>query len=263
MPKTVLVPLDGTAAATRAVPVATVLAGRFDADMVLVAAEVPGEVTRTDWLDDALANARADGARAEVVWSTSVPEAVRTVADESDDPIVCMATHARARIGHALFGSVAEDVVRTIGIPAVLVGPRCPEVWRAEGPLIVCLDGSVASETIIPVAHVWAVALGARVILVHVFHPLDVESATKPEAVVGPAAERLAADVDVEMRVLRGQIPADTIVGLVDEFAPSLVAFATHGRTGLARVALGSVATDVVRRSACPALVVRPENLEG
>ena len=39
---------------------------------------------------------------------------------------------------------------------------------------------------------------------------------------------------------------------------PSLVAMSTHGRTGLARVALGSVATAVVRASLCPVLVNRP-----
>ena len=58
--------------------------------------------------------------------------------------------------------------------------------------------------------------------------------------------------------VIRGYSPASTIRGLVDDLEPALVALATHGRTGLARVALGSVATAVVRHSTCPALVVRP-----
>ncbi|MEX1008599.1 MAG: universal stress protein [Acidimicrobiia bacterium] len=261
MPKTVLVPLDGSTAAMRAIAIATVLADRFDADVRLIAAQVPGGGTRTDWLDDAVAHTHSQGARAEAVWSISVADAVRALADDANDPIVCMATHARTRLGHALFGSVAEDVVRSLAIPAVLVGPKCRESWPADGPLLVCLDGSKASDTIIPIAREWAVALGTKVVLLHVFHPLDVESATRPEAVLGPAAERLAADVDVEMRVVRGRHPARTIIELIEEVEPSLVALATHGRTGLARVALGSIATEVVRRSVCPALVVRPPTL--
>ncbi len=213
MPKTVLVPLDGTTAAMRAIPIAVVLADRFDADVRLIAAQVPGEAIRTDWLDDTLAHTHSQGARAEAVWSTSVADAVRALADDANDPIVCMATHARTRLGHALFGSVAEDVVRALTIPAVLAGPKCRESWPAEGPLLVCLDGSEAADTIIPIADVWAVALGTRVVLLHVFHPLDVETATKPAAVVGPAAERLAAHVEVDMRVVRGRHPAGTIIG--------------------------------------------------
>ena len=169
-----------------------------------------------------------------------------------------MATHARAALGHALFGSVAEDVVRGLEIPAVLVGPACSPTVRLGGPLLVCIDGSAESNAIVPIARDWALALGTRVVLVHVFHPLDVETATGPEGVVAAAVEELGPDVEVETRVLRGYSPASTIGALVDDLDPALVAVATHGRTGFARTALGSVATMVMRRSSCPALVVRP-----
>lgn len=57
---------------------------------------------------------------AEIVRSVSVPDALRAVADDSSEPVVCMATHARTVLGRALFGSVAEDAVRGLEIPAVL-----------------------------------------------------------------------------------------------------------------------------------------------
>src|SRR5262249_50066239 len=126
-------------------------------------------------------------------------------------------------------------------------------------PLLVCHDGSMASDAIMPVARDWAGALRTNIVLAHVFHPLDVEAAVDPEAVVGEAAARLAADIEVELRVVRGYSPAGTIVALVDGLEPTLVALATHGRTGTARAALGRVAMAVVRRSGCPALVVRPD----
>src|SRR4051812_47316639 len=94
--------------------------------------------------------------------------------------------------------------------------------------------------------------------MVHVFHPLDVETATRPERVVGAALEQFGPDVDIETRLIRGYSPETTIRGLIRDLDPVLVALATHGRTGLLRVGLGSVATAVVRGSTCPALVVRP-----
>ena len=57
---------------------------------------------------------------------------------------------------------------------------------------------------------------------------------------------------------MRGYSPESTIGGLIRDLDPALVALATQGRTGLVRVSLGSTATAVVRRSTCPALVVRP-----
>ncbi len=257
MPKTLLVPLDGSLDAERALPVAEGLAARFGADIVLVAAQLDGEVP-TDRVDTAKAAVHAHGVRTEIVRSVSVPDALRAVADDSSEPVVCMATHARTALGQALFGSVAEDVVHGLEIPALLVGPNCSPTLHLDAPLLVCVDGSVASNAVLPVAREWALALNTRVVLVHVFHPLDVETAIAPEAVVAAAVEQLEPDVDVETRVIRGYSPAGTIVALVDTLEPALVALATHGRTGLARAALGSVATAVVRRSACPALVVRP-----
>lgn len=257
MPKTLLVPLDGSLDAERALPVAEALADRFDADIVLMAAQLDGEVP-TDRIETAMISVHAHGARVEIVRSVSVPDALRAVADDASEPIVCMATHARAGLGHALFGSVAEDVVRGLEIPAVLVGPACSPAVRLEGPLLVCIDGSAESNVIVPIARDWALALGTGVVLVHVFHPLDVETATGPEVVVAAAVEELGPDVEVETRVIRGYSPASTIRALIEDLEPMLVALATRGRTGLARAALGSVATAVVRHSACPALVVRP-----
>jgi len=260
MPKTLLVPLDDTPCSERALPVAEQLADRFEADMVVITADLSdGEpASEGDGFRAPLAMP-SYGARAEVVRSLSVPDAVRAVADDSNDPAVCMATHARSMLGHALFGSVAEEVVRGLEVPAVLVGPASDTTLHEHGPLLVCHDGSTTSDAIVPVANEWARLLRTNVVLAHVFHPLDVETAVDPEAVIGEAAAQLGGELDVDARVVRGYSPAGTIVALVDDLEPVLVALATHGRTGMGRAALGSVAMSVVRRSACPALVVRPQ----
>jgi nucleotide-binding universal stress UspA family protein len=254
MPKTLLVPLDGTPCSERALPVAEQLADRFDADTVVITADLGGDGAAPGVAVPPPGRNR----HVEVVRSLTVADAVRAVAADSNDPALCMATHARTMVGHALFGSVAEDVVRGLELPAVLVGPASATTIRESGPLLVCHDGSVASDAIVPVARDWAHALRTNIVLAHVFHPRDVATAVDPEAVVGEAAARLAVDVDVDVRVVRGYSPAGTIVALVEDLEPVLVALTTHGRTGMARVALGSVAMAVVRRSLRPALVVRP-----
>jgi nucleotide-binding universal stress UspA family protein len=256
MPKTLLVPVDGSHDAARALPVAEQLAERFGADVVQVAVEFDGE--QPDQRIGPADGPAPGGHRTETVRSVSVPEALRAVAVDASDPVVCMATHARTTLGHALWGSVAEDVVRELEMPAALIGPECLPTVNFDGPVLLCIDGSPESNAIVPIAREWALALDTRVVLVHVFHPLDVETATGPEVVVAAAVELLGSDVEVETRVMRGYSPETTIRGLIKDLEPALVALATHGRTGLARTALGSVATTVVRHSTCPALLVRP-----
>lgn len=58
--------------------------------------------------------------------------------------------------------------------------------------------------------------------------------------------------------VVRFGNPAEEIVSTVDDEAVDLVAMATHGRTGLSRIVLGSVAEQVLRRVSVPVLLVRP-----
>jgi nucleotide-binding universal stress UspA family protein len=66
----------------------------------------------------------------------------------------------------------------------------------------------------------------------------------------------------VRSRVAIGASTASTIATVADEEAADLVAIATHGRGGLARLVLGSVATSVLQHSKAPVLVIRPYQVE-
>ena len=63
-------------------------------------------------------------------------------------------------------------------------------------------------------------------------------------------------DVPVETRLVEGE-PADAIVELAREADASLIVIGSHGRTGLSRLLMGSVAEHVVRKAACPVLTVK------
>ncbi|MFQ5352006.1 MAG: universal stress protein [Candidatus Binatia bacterium] len=62
---------------------------------------------------------------------------------------------------------------------------------------------------------------------------------------------------DVELMVRRGLVP-ETICEAAHETDASVIVMATHGRTGVGRMVLGSVTEKVLARSPCPVLVVRP-----
>lgn len=65
------------------------------------------------------------------------------------------------------------------------------------------------------------------------------------------------AGVATSARVVRSPVPFDAIVRAARRLGADLIVIGTHGRTGLARVVLGSVAERVVALAPCPVLTVR------
>lgn len=72
--------------------------------------------------------------------------------------------------------------------------------------------------------------------------------------------EKLAAlkpaGIAVERKLVEGDVPAE-IIRVAEDLACDLVVMGTHGRTGLGRLLMGSVAEQVVRKSTCPVLTLK------
>ena len=68
-------------------------------------------------------------------------------------------------------------------------------------------------------------------------------------------------DVPVESHALQG-IPGHAIVSVADEIQADLIVMGTHGRSGLSRLVMGSVAEDVMRHAHCPVLTMKPRTTE-
>lgn len=137
--------------------------------------------------------------------------------------------------------------------------------------ILVPLDRSREAESVLPVAARLARADGAVVRLLHVAAtPAVVVAEGRVLAYLDQEAERLkyealeylreAADqlagLSVEFAVRFGD-PVDKILEEAREFGADLIAMATHGRTGLAHVVLGSVAEKTLRTAPCQVLTVR------
>jgi nucleotide-binding universal stress UspA family protein len=295
-----LVPLDGSDSAERAVPYAVRLAraGRGGIALVQVAvAQPPMLVDGVDWgqyqtqaVDDAerylsaMARKLADQVPVETVVvpiGSAAFQILAQVRHLKTDGIV-MATHGRTGLAHLLFGSVAEAVLAQSEVPVFLVhsSPHMavePRFDPLAARLMVPLDGSRFAEAALAPALDFLGSAG-ELVLVTVVEPPDHILRNDSGRVVAYLDQQAEAHMregrcyleTVARRVrqanpqihvsvdVRMEEPSTGIPAAAAERAVDLVVMATHGRTGLRRDAVGSVAGDVLRIGTAPLLLVHP-----
>jgi nucleotide-binding universal stress UspA family protein len=301
MIRSVLVPLDGSPLAEQALPPAAAIARAFRAKLRLVMVHQPLPAPRSPeqtriYVSAELGLRRAErvylrrqaqGLRAEnrlavvtVTLDDAVPEAIARYARATDVGLVAMTTHGRGPLSRLWLGSVADELVRTLAVPILLIRPREGQPASAFAPgqrILVPLDGSALGEAALEPAAELATRLELGLTLVHVVEPpvlmgdgaavYPVSLATEwvnlrrreSEEYLGRVAEPLRArglEVDT-LTVVRGGV-ADAVLELAHAADVALVALSTHGRGGLQRLLLGSVADKLVRAAERPVLVVRP-----
>jgi nucleotide-binding universal stress UspA family protein len=185
-----------------------------------------------------------------------------------------MSTHGHGGFGRVLYGSVADQVLRRAEIPLLLVPAACEREWAAGQllRLLVTLDGSsLAAEALGP-AREFAGTVGAELTLLAVAEPSEaiytdalvqvqsdpVQQAAEASGYLYEAAAELRASgvSSVAVRVAVGHTAA-TIARVAQEVGADAIVMATHGRGGLARLFLGSVAS-TLERTKVPLLRHRP-----
>ena len=269
---TFVVPLDGSEVAERALRPACAFAARVEGSRVLlVRCDTDSGGASNAYLDDRASLFR-DVVELETLVIVDTPAAgIRSAAAGTPDPIICMSTHGRGGLGELVLGSVAAELVCSVDGPLMLVGPgfRGAPLPGEIGRMVVCTDGSDHAGSVAPHAARWASRLNLSPWIVEVVRPNEqVPKDDEPiRDLEGESAiaqmERLTGQVarseESGIRVLHGAEPGSSIADFAAQLPASLVAMATHGRTGLGRLAMGSVAANVVRLSSCPVLVVRPD----
>jgi len=186
--------------------------------------------------------------------------------------LLVVGSHGRTGLSRMLLGSVAERVVRYAHCPVLVLRPS-----ETSSVVVVATDLSDPSLPAIARGADEARVRGARLVVVHAVDSLlhgYLQVAGAPfggtSAIPSAAlqAETRAALTELlqssvarfgatgEVRVLDGAARA-TVVNTLEELRAELLVIGTHGRTGLARLALGSVAEALVRLSPCSVLVVR------
>ena len=261
----IIVPIDGARRALAPLPHAQTLAHSWGCPLEVVHVAIP---------DDPPAEAEPDGHDVRRIHSQDPAGALRDEALKTDPSgLLCMASRGRTATGELLFGTITGQVIRTLHRPLVVTGPEltAPSTPADIRRLLVCLDGSVTSAAILPIARTWATELGLEIVLLHVAYPAGDPTAGQgnvPEEtrVVTAELKRTTDDladvgIDVRWHVVEDTAPATGIVRQAAHRGADLIVMATHGRTGLARVLAGSVATEVIRHAPVPVLTLRPEHL--
>jgi nucleotide-binding universal stress UspA family protein len=191
--------------------------------------------------------------------------------------LVVMTTHGRGPVSRFWLGSVADQLVHRLPIPLLLIRTREEVPLPAGEPevrnVLVALDGTPEAEQIMQPAGTLAKLLGASCTLLRVVPSVVVPYTVTETAVDAALADKLRAEAHVylqrmaaslrdrgiaaQTRTLAHAHPATAILNEAASGGYDLLALETHGRRGLPRLFLGSVADKIVRGASIPVLVHR------
>jgi nucleotide-binding universal stress UspA family protein len=288
----ILVPTDGSAGAAAALAVAELIPSRR-VRLLTVEPDVGGPMLASvpeleSWRADREREGRAalerageplrrQGRKVETAVGFGDPaDLIVQGAAEADADLIVMGSHGRGGGGRFLYGSVADRVARHGPCPTLIVrgggqAVSAPPLTR----VVVPLDGSALAERALPTAAALANDLGLPIHLVRVVEGDLLRAAVRAgvHAAAAYAAAQEAARVEAEAylaastRGLRDQDLAATSEVRAGSPAPDLLAvlrpgdlvvLTTHGRGGVRRWLLGSVAEKLVRSAPAAVLLVRP-----
>jgi nucleotide-binding universal stress UspA family protein len=269
----ILVPLDTSAVAERAVPTAAWLAGLYRLPLKLfyvldetletrAGAEAGLSVQR--YLEGVTSRYGVPGAAVSVVDGMA---AIEILAAAADARFIVIGSHGRGGFRATVFGSVADKVVRAATIPVLMVpGVERPVAPSAGRPVLVALDGSPEAEHALALGREIAGLAGCPVALVCAFrlppppgiqlaaYPVNLLEAARDDAtqylatVARPGEQQLATEGDAGAVVIEtaGQLDA------------ALVVMASTGKGLARRLALGSTTARVMHAIRRPLLIVPP-----
>jgi nucleotide-binding universal stress UspA family protein len=266
----IIVPIDGSDESWRALPVGDRMAGSCGAELEVVWV-VPSEAD---------VSAREHSLRRQVTgvglmtWAPHVHaveaegKSVAAVLGDrlaaTNGSVLVMASSGRGRSG-AILGSVATDVLRTTFGPVVVVGPAISRDVQFRGKdIVVAVDGSRYSEASLGLAAAWSIGFDGRL---WISTTIETSAMAPGDTFESNYVSRLADEMatrthrEVEFEVLHGGSPARAVSEFAARVDAGLIVAATHGRTGLARLALGSTSAAIVRHASCPVVLLRPPEL--
>jgi len=215
--------------------------------------------------------------------------ATQIVREAEHDPLlsmIAMTTHGRRGVLHWLFGSVAVELVQVTPRPLLLLRPQesdrlfSMEDFKAASyqNIVVPLDASTFAEQALEQASELALAMDVTLHLISIVPPSHLlpfhihkeeESRTlmraalhqtavnrREQYLIQKAEQFKEQGIRVHTQVVTGH-PAEEILHVCTQNEQTLLVMTTHGRTGLRRIVLGSVAMKVVQEAHVPVLLVR------
>jgi nucleotide-binding universal stress UspA family protein len=294
--KRILVPLDGSRLAESALSAAVVLARCLDAKISLlhiIEERAPQRVHGEPHLTTAQEAERylaalaerlaADVAVEQHVHGTEEQDVAGSIAAhaaELEADMVALCTHGRSGLRRVVSGSIAQQVLRRVTAPVLLVRPDMPPL-STVGTVMLPLDNTHPTEAVLSVTADIARTCGAAVQIVNVVPTIgtltgDEQAAARltpiataatldaeeeeSRAYLQTVVDKLARlGIDTRYEVRRGETPRNLIEAATERGA-ALVVLATHARVGLGAFWIGSVAASIIGKVSQPLLLVRVEN---
>jgi len=186
--------------------------------------------------------------------------------------LIVLGTHGRRGMDRVFAGSVAEKIVRKANCAVMTLRESEGEVRQGEMKrILVPVDFSVFGYAALDFASKIAISINAQISIVYVDdsdtsvshqfpqrhsewsdHQKDLGDQLKK---FKPVSDK----IEVTHKLFNGD-PAREICGYANENECDLIVLGTHGRTGLRRALVGSVAEQVIRHAKCPVITVKPSN---
>lgn len=286
----ILVPLDGSELAEKALPLAVALAQGLQSEIRLVrmvpyfavmAADplLYDEINRLSeeealsYLRDVAQRLPAQVKSAVAAEIGSAAEGILEQARKNEADLIVISSHGRSGLNRWVFGSVAERVLGHAEVPTIIVNSRCQPWDESPKKILVPLDGSdLAEEAILP-AEALARALNAELHLVRVtpgaharletpamaqvFADIEKKEVVEAQQYLKSKGESLHVDGVTAVVELSTDAVADAIMDYAARNKINLIVMSSHGRSGISRWMYGSVAEKVLRSACCATMVVR------
>jgi nucleotide-binding universal stress UspA family protein len=281
----VLVPLDGSELAERAIPYAKNLVKARDSEVILFTASI-ASVEQLDrpmkaYLELNAKELQSQGIKASIAIAYgNVADEIIKFADKNKIDLIILSTHGHSGIKRWALGSVALKVLHGTCIPVLLIKSRAQKTAKVEfKKILLPLDGSSFSEASIPYVKELTKGTGVEIVLLRVSEPpvlpADRSPAIKPsweeyrdilmaeiqrqaeEYLEGIRANLGKSGIKIRSQAILGKT-AESILQVAQKEDINLITMTTHGRTGVSRWVYGSVASRIVEESLQPVLLIRP-----
>jgi nucleotide-binding universal stress UspA family protein len=285
----ILVPLDGSELAEKALPYTKTIAKSKNSEVILFAVSITTSGGRRDrllktYMDVNAKSLKTNGIKVSIsVAYGDVAEEIIEYADKNKVDLIIISTHGYSGIKRWMLGSVTQKVLYGTCTPILLVKSKSPEISNVKfKKILLPVDGSPFSEATFPYVEELIRNTNAEVILVEVSEPPMVPSyGNRPinptwvkyrdtlwaklqqhasEYLEGVKSDLIKRGIKIKSQVVKCEVgeTAHNIMQLAKKETVDLVVIATHGRTGISRWVYGSVATRVVEESVQPILLIRP-----
>lgn len=287
----ILVPLDGSELAERALPPALAIARAMSAKLVLFRAASQLTLLAADpqlYEEMGRMNAEETGTYLRAVRASLSPtdvqiETVSEVGAPADAivkyaaahgvDLIVMSSHGHTGVRRWIYGSVAERILQEARCATLVLCAANTVKFLQYKRLLVPLDGSALAERALEPASALAEALSTELYLLRVtapahapletvamqqvFNEIEHQERNEAERYLQQQYQKLPnRHLFFDVLTARRSV-ADTIIDYVQSHQIDLIVMSTHGRTGLDRVMFGSVTEKVLHGACCATLVIR------